>query len=137
MVRLFSLLAVATAVLVASVSPASASGPADGVIFFAAEVGCGVAVDSPDGAFAEFAGSSTFIGGGSLFDDRVGWICQGHVVDQPPIVAPTVLTGLDCLVDNPFYPAFGPRPGVLSSSGTAIFYQNGDFRLVCPPSARA
>jgi hypothetical protein len=121
---------------------ASAAGKADGasgVIFFTPGIGCSYVIFAADGSFL-FGGSplaTTFLGGDVFTDDHVGWVCTGPANTVPAIDAPLVLTGLTCRVDNVLYPFLPPRPGVLTSSGTAIFQSGGDARLVCPPATRS
>jgi hypothetical protein len=121
-------------------APALASGPASGTIFWADSIGCGVLANTAEGAFwfGAIPVPNVTLHAGTLADDRVGWTCTGSVVEQLlPITTPLTLTGLRCVIENPFYEVLGgPRPGVLAASGTAIFYRNGNVRLICPPSQR-
>ena len=136
--RLAVLLATIAAILalLASAS-ASAPGPGTGAIFWAEEIGCGFSISTDGIVFAGFPMDNfEFLGRTSFSDDRFGWVCTGSVtLFRLPIETPLVVTHLTCVVDNAFYPAFAPRPGVLSSSGTAIFYRDGTARLVCPIGA--
>jgi len=134
--RLIVVLSVAATALALGGAPAaSPSGPGTGIIFFAAEIGCGAQLEVGGDTVTVFSSSSTFLAG-TLFDARVGWTCTGSTSPDLSRTAPVVVTGLSCIISNDFYPAFGPPPGTLSGPGIARLAPDGTVQLICPPGKR-
>jgi hypothetical protein len=139
-VRLLILcVAIVSMLAVAASSSAARSGQATGSIAMVGTIGCDVSAMTSDGTRIAAFGTGTFptikmLGGTSpsFEGPRVGFMCEGSVLGQGlPISGTLVLTGLTCKV-VPDVPS--PFKGDLATPGTAIFYANGDVRLICPPS---